>query len=154
VDYSILKVIHILSAIFLFGAGFGSAFHKFLADRSKELRAQVAANRQIVVTDWVFTVPTVVIQPATGWAMATLGGYSIANRWLAVAIGLYGFAGLCWIPAVFLEIKMRDLSLRALVDNTPLPSTYYHLARIWCWLGVPAFLAMVVIVYLMVVKPN
>ncbi len=30
---------------------------------------------------------------------------------------------------------------------------YHRLARIWFWLGVPAFMAMVAVVWLMVFKP-
>jgi uncharacterized membrane protein len=48
---------------------------------------------------------------------------------------------------------MRDLTVQAVNDNTALPDIYFRYARIWFWLGVPAFIAMVLIVYLMVYKP-
>jgi uncharacterized membrane protein len=34
----------------------------------------------------------------------------------------------------------------------PLTAGYWRMARIWFWLGVPAFLSMVAVVWLMVLK--
>jgi uncharacterized membrane protein len=41
----------------------------------------------------------------------------------------------------------------ALAAGAPLPQLYWRYARIWEALGYPAFIAMVVIYYLMVNKP-
>ena len=45
-DYQILKSLHILSAILLFGTGLGSAFYKYFADRSGKW-VQQKTNRTI-----------------------------------------------------------------------------------------------------------
>jgi len=42
----------------------------------------------------------------------------------------------------------------ALISQTVLPAQYWHYARLWFWLGVPAFIAMVLVVFLMVFKTN
>jgi len=55
---------------------------------------------------------------------------------------------------VWLQIRMRDLAETALRDHTPLSPQYWHYARLWFWLGVPAFIAMVAVVVLMVFKPS
>jgi uncharacterized membrane protein len=63
-------------------------------------------------------------------------------------------AGVCWIPVLFLQYRMRSLAREALANNQPLPSQYTLYARIWVGLGVIAFSAMVVVYWLMVMKPQ
>jgi uncharacterized membrane protein len=48
---------------------------------------------------------------------------------------------------------MRDLAAAAATHASPLPDGYRRYFRIWFALGVPAFLALVVVFYLMVAKP-
>jgi uncharacterized membrane protein len=48
---------------------------------------------------------------------------------------------------------MRDLAIIAAVHKTPLSSDYYRYRKIWLALGVPAFIAVMVIFWLMVFKP-
>jgi uncharacterized membrane protein len=152
-DYLWLKTIHILSSILLFGTGLGSAFYKFMADRSGNVAAIAVTNRHVVWADWLFTTPTVIIQPITGIWLALLAGYPLTSGWLGWTLAMYAIAGLCWLPVVYMQIVMQRMAEQALAANTPLPPRYYRLARMWFWLGVPAFAMMVGIVYLMVFKP-
>lgn len=148
-----LKWLHIVSAIVLFGTGLGTAFFKFTADRSGDLRAMAVTNRHVVLADWLFTMPGILIQPLSGYALAILSGYPLNSPWLLASLGLYLLAGLCWLPVVRLQIRMRDDGLIALATGTPLNPRYRRDARMWFWLGVPAFAAMLAVTWLMVVKP-
>ena len=65
---------------------------------------------------------------------------------------LYFIAGACWLPVVWLQIRMKQLSHQAMVDNKSLPDVYWKMARAWFWLGVPAFISMILVVFLMVFK--
>jgi uncharacterized membrane protein len=49
---------------------------------------------------------------------------------------------------------MRNLADAALMAQTPLPAEYWRYARVWFWLGVPAFVAIVGVVFLMVFKTS
>ncbi len=153
-DYLTLKSVHILSAILLFGTGLGSAFYKYFTDRSGVLPAIVQTNRLVVRADWWFTTPTIFIQPITGYLMMQQAHWPLDTPWLLAAIGLYFLAGLCWLPVVWLQIRMRKTSRTALEQNLPLPTTYHRMAHTWFWLGIPAFTAMVLTVLLMVFKPT
>ena len=64
--YLIVKTLHILSSVLLVGTGFGSAFLMFFANRTRNLAAQAVVARYVVLADWIFTTPTIFIQPATG----------------------------------------------------------------------------------------
>ncbi len=152
--YLTLKWMHILSSVVLVGTGLGSAYYMFFTNRSRDLAAQAVVSRLVVQADWWFTTPTVLLQPATGLLMAYLAGLPLSTPWLAISVALYVLAGLCWLPVVWLQIRMAAMVQQAAHTGTPLPSRYADYARWWERLGYPAFAAMVVIFYLMVAKPG
>lgn len=150
--YLTLKTLHMLSMVLLFGTGLGSAWYKWMADRTGNVTHIAATNRHVVLADWIFTTPTVIFQPISGIWMAYLIGLPLSTPWLAASLGLYVVTGACWLPVVWLQIRMRRLSAAAAESGSPLPAIYWRLARLWFWLGVPAFCAMVLVVALMVFK--
>jgi len=147
-----LKYLHILSMVLLFGTGLGSAFYKWMADRSRNLEHIAITNRNVVLADWIFTTPTVIFQPVSGIWLAYLAGIPLSTDWVSMSIALYVFAGICWIPVVWLQIRMSKLADEALEQQTTLSDDYWRYARTWFWLGVPAFVSMVLVVFLMVFK--
>jgi uncharacterized membrane protein len=152
--YLLLKWVHIVSSVLMVGTGLGSAFYMFFTNRSGNLQAQAVVSRLVVRADWWFTTPTVLIQPASGIAMVHMAGFPLASPWLAASIALYVLAGLCWLPVVWLQIRMARLAQEAVArGDTAVPAQYVRYARWWEWLGYPAFVAMAVVFYLMVNKP-
>ena len=151
-EYLILKWIHILSAILLFGTGLGSAFYKFFTDQSGDIRAIAVTNRLVVTADWLITTPTIIIQPISGFWMLALLNYPQMPLWVWQSLALYLLAGACWLPVVVLQIRMRDLAQRQSAAGLVLGQEYWRMSRIWFWLGVPAFSAMLAVVWLMVIK--
>ncbi len=152
-DYETLKWLHILSATLLFGTGLGSAFYKWSADRSHNLQVINHTNRTVVIADYIFTTPTVIIQPITGILLVKSMGFSLTEPWLIATYLLFIIAGLCWLPVVWLQIKMRNLSQQAVTQGTVLGKDYKRLAQYWFYLGIPAFSAMIAVYFLMVFKP-
>jgi len=153
-DILIVKYLHILSSTLLFGTGLGSVFYKWQADRSGDLRAIRVTNRNVVLADWVFTTPTVILQPLSGFYLVNLNGYGLDVDWLMASIILFVIAGSCWLPVVYLQIKMAAISKQCVEQGKSLPDRYFRLNRLWFALGVPAFIAMMIIYALMVFKPN
>jgi uncharacterized membrane protein len=151
--YDIVKTVHILSAAVLFGTGLGTAWFMWRADRTGEAAAIAATARNVVMADWLFTLPAVVVQPVSGIWLVDMAGYSPTEIWLMWTYGLYLAAGACWLPVVWLQIRMRDIAAAAAADGGPLPTRYRRHARTWFALGWPAFTAVVLIAYLMVAKP-
>lgn len=152
-EYHLLKWVHVLSATILFGTGLGSAFCKWMADRSGNLSHMAHVNRHVVLADWLFTTPAVILQPVTGLAMVSMAGYPLDAPWVVASILLYLFAGACWVPAVVIQYRHREMAAVALSAGTALPPAYHRLARVWFWLGILAFAALVGVFYLMVGKP-
>ena len=61
---------------------------------------------------------------------------------------------LIWLPVVWIQIKMRDLAHIALSEGQELPEAYHRFFRIWFACGIPAFLAILVIFWLMLARPD
>lgn len=153
-DYFTLKSIHMLSMVLLFGTGLGSAFYKYFTDRTGNIAAIAETNRLVVIADWLFTTPTVIVQPLTGFALLHALGISWQEPWVIFSFILFAIAGGCWVPVVWLQIRMRNHSAKAYQNGTPLSEQYHHDKRAWFWLGVPAFNCMVAIVLTMIFKPE
>lgn len=153
-EYLIAKWLHVLSSTVLFGTGLGSAYYMFFASRTRDPRVAAAVVRYVVLADWLFTTTTIVFQPASGLYMAHLAQIPLTTLWLMWTYALYLLAGVCWLPVVWLQIRMRRLAEEAVRTNTALPPLYWRLLRVWTALGVPAFVALVVVFWLMVAKPG
>ena len=153
-DYEIVKWLHILSATLLFGTGLGSAFYKYMGDRSQDISTIAYTNKHVVLADWVFTTPTIVIQPITGLILVSIIGGSITDVWVILSIVFYTLAGLCWLPVVVLQIRMSKIAKAARLNNSELPDSYWRYANQWFWLGIPAFLSMMLVFLFMVLKPG
>ncbi len=150
--YLILKYWHIVSAFLLFGTGLGSAFYKWLADRNGNIQHIAITNKHVVIADYIFTTPTIIMQPLTGLWMVNMAQIPLTTPWIAISFGLYVFAGLCWLPVVYLQIKMQKMAELAVTDQAELPDKYWKYAKLWFWLGVPAFVAIMLVIFLMVFK--
>ncbi len=152
--YLTVKWLHILSSVLLVGTGFGSAYYLFFANRSRDVAAIAVVGRLVVRADWWFTTPTVLLQPATGLLLAHWGGWSLGSPWLVWSLVLFALAGACWLPVLWLQLRMVALAQAAQRAHTELPALYWTYARWWQALGYPAFAAMLVVFYLMVAKPT
>jgi uncharacterized membrane protein len=152
-EYLIVKWLHILSSTFLFGTGIGSAFYMLFVSLSRDARALAVVARYVVIADWVFTTPAIVIQPLTGWYLKELIATPWNARWLAWSIALFVLAGASWLPVLWIQIRMRDAAHAAAAAGTALPAVYWLYLRWWIALGVVAFVSLVAVFYLMVAKP-
>ena len=149
-----LRSVHIIGATVLLGTGAGIAFFMLMAHRTRDpvLIAHVA--RTVVIADFLFTATAVVIQPITGALLAHMLGWQLSTPWIAVSLALYILTGLCWLPVVRLQIKMRDLAAFAASQGIPLDRRYDRLFTRWVLLGIPAFASVLAILWLMVARPN
>lgn len=152
-DYTVVKWLHILSSTFLFGTGVGSAYYMLFTSLKGDARNVAAVVRLVVRADWLFTTTTVIFQPLSGFYLIHLAGFPLDSTWILASIALYLLAGVCWLPVVWMQIKMRDMAQAAADAGQPLPRRYWRFLAMWTVLGVIAFLALVVVFWLMVAKP-
>lgn len=151
--YLFLKTIHIISATVLFGTGMGIAFFMFCSQFSENIFQKYYAARFTVLADYIFTLPAVIIQPISGFLLIYEMGFYIFEFWLLTTYIIYIVAGLCWLPVVWIQIELKKILEVSIDTNSALPERYYKLFRIWFILGWPAFIGLVVVFFLMVLKP-
>lgn len=151
-NYLLLKLVHIICAVVVAGTGAGIAFFMFMANRSDNVEAIAVTTRLVVLADWLFTMPAVVLQFVTGVLLMMRMGYSFHSAWFIWVISLYAFIGACWIPVLFIQYRLRRLAVSSLAAGV-LDDQFRWLMRVWTVLGVFAFSAILVIFWLMVFKP-
>lgn len=151
--YLLYKLLHILSSVALVGVGAGSAFYLFFTLRTRKVQAIAEVSRLVVIADWCFTTPAIIVQPLTGYLIMREVGFTFGATWIWLTLVLYALAGVCWLPVVWLQIRMRDMAAAAAAQHAELPALFWRYAKRWELLGYPAFAAMLVIYWLMVFKP-
>lgn len=82
-----------------------------------------------------------------------MGSYEYNSLWLLLTYLCYSIAGICWIPVIYIQIKLRNLAKIAIAKQQELPKEYFMLSRTWFVLGWPAFASVIGIFFLMVFKP-
>jgi len=151
----VFKLIHLLGASVLFGTGLGIAFFMFMAHRTGHAGVIAVTLRFVVIADFIFTATSVVVQPLSGFELAwSIGLSPLDEFWIVLSLIFYVVIGLCWLPVVFIQIRMRNLAQEAAVNSQPLPDAYRRLFRIWFVLGWPAFAGVIAIYVLMIWQPH
>lgn len=152
--YAIVKTAHILSGTILFGTGLGTAFFFWRAHAPGDEAGRLMAVRTTVLADWMFTTPAVVAQPLTGAWMIARAGFAWNDLWLVATYGLYAIAGICWLPVVAIQLRMKGMLERQAAGEALDHKLYGRLFRTWFLLGWPAFGGLVAVFFLMVMKPG
>ena len=152
--YFFVKYLHVIGAIVILGTGAGIAFFMLMAHRSGDAAFIARTAATVVIADMLFTLAAVILQPVTGGLLMMLSSTSLAERWLSASLVLYAIAGLFWIPVIFMQIEMRDLASAAAAGSQPMPPRYFTLFRRWFWFGIPGFSSVMIILWLMIAKPE
>ena len=145
--------LHILSASVIFGTGVGIAYFMVRAKQTGEAATVAAVSKMVVNANFAFTAIAFVVQPITGVGILIVNRWDPYQPWLLIAYGLYVLILLCWLPALWLQVRMRDLAIEAAAQGQPLPHAYHRLYRRWLALGWPAFAIVIAIFGLMVAQP-
>jgi len=152
-SYLLVKTVHVISSTVLFGTGLGIAFFFLMGVREGDAAAAWFAARTTAVADMLFTLTAGIVQPVSGFALIHLAGFDPWERWLVWTCALYLVALACWLPVVWLQLRIRDL-LGAKVAGEAIDEARLHrYFRAWFALGWPAFLGLVAVFWLMVAKP-
>lgn len=93
------------------------------------------------------------LQPLTGWGLQHRMGLPWSTPWLACSIGPYAPAMACWLPTVWIQIRMRDAAVRAEAGHGGAWAELWRYLIAWVLLGVPASAAFLAIFWFMGSKP-
>jgi len=151
--YFIVKYLHLIGAAVLLGTGTGIAFFMLAAHLEGKPVVIAGVARIVVLADFIFTATAVVAQPITGVLLALQAGYSLFEGWILLSIALYVLIGAFWLPVVWMQMRLRDLAVLAAASGTPLPDEYHRIFWRWFAFGVPAFISVAIILWLMITRP-
>ncbi|WP_290649177.1 DUF2269 family protein [Aquisalimonas sp.] len=151
--YGVLKVLHVLGAVIFLGNIIVTAWWKVMADCTRDPRVVAFAQRQVTLTDFVFTALGVLLLGGTGYAMVFGGPWSFDTRWLDWGQSLFLATGIVWvgvlIPIQFVQARMA----RAFAGGGEIPVRYRQLAALWMGFGILAIVLPLAALSLMVLKP-
>lgn len=154
--YLILKTLHIVSAAILFGTGLGIAFFAWFGYRRSIKAGSIESLRTVlrltVLGDAYFTAPAVLFQLISGLALLHMDRWPLFSPWALTSIGLFILVGFLWLPVVVIQILMSREANQA-ASTSLLSDSFHRRFIIWFVLGVPAFLIVIALFFLMVVKP-
>ena len=151
--YLLVKTVHVLSSTVLFGTGLGIAFFFLRGLRSGDPAGAYFAARTTAIADMVFTLTAGIVQPLSGFALIHMAGWDPSAPWLVWSYALYLLALACWLPVVWLQLRLRDMLGAKLRGEAIDERRLQRMFRWWFALGWPAFIGLLIVFWLMVAKP-
>lgn len=149
-----IKIIHVVSAALLFGAGIATAVYYVYFNQQPDIQAIIKVNKQVGYADWFFTAVAGIVQPISGFALIYLKHFPLTAEWWMVVMFGFALAGVCWFPAVYLRNQCLQLAELSSTENNLLTTAYYRYYRWRCALSVMAFLILIVVFYFMANVPQ
>ncbi len=152
--YQALLYAHILGVILLAGNITITAFWKVLADMTKDAKQIAFANRAVIIADWLFTLPGIVLTLVGGIGISWMGQWPLFEvSWLSWSVFWFVVAGLLWmIFLIPLQIR-QSRAAKLFAETGDIPDSYWRDARWWIAIGLIATIPLLIILYLMVFKP-
>jgi len=153
--YLWLKTLHLLGVVLFLGNIVIVGWWKFMADRTGNPQIIAFAQRQVTLTDFIFTGGGSTLLLAAGWGNAALHGMDIfAIRWLSWGFWLFTISGSIWV-AILIPIQIRQARMaRGFANGGEIPSKYWQLGKQWMAWGTIATLLPLLNIYWMVFKPS
>ena len=145
---------HILGVILLAGNITITAFWKVLADMSRDVKLIAFANRAVIIADWLFTLPGLVLTLVGGVSISLMGRWPLFEvSWLSWSVVWFVVAGLLWLGFLIpLQIRQHRAA-RLFLETGIIPDSYWRDAKSWIIIGLIATVPLLIILFLMVVKP-
>ncbi len=134
-----IKFVHLVAAAAMLGTWLGVAIFMLLAHRSDNPSVVALTSRFAVSVEKTVMIAAMALQPLSGFALAGAIGISpFGEFWIVLSFALYVLIVAAWLAALRTEIRIRDLTRQAALDNTPLPDAYRALFRRYSALTWPA----------------
>lgn len=146
-------VLHVIGVVLFIGNIVTAAFWKIRADLQKDPVVIHSTVKNVMLADYVFTLPGLVLILISGNAMAVRAGlYTQGMNWLWVSLILFGVAGIVWLAIL---VPMQRAMIRhsaGSVAKGGITDEYRRASKKWAFFGTVATLLPLVVLYLMIVK--
>lgn len=150
--YLWLKAIHVLGVVLFLGNIIVTGWWKNLADQTKHPQIIAFAQRQVTLTDYIFTAGGALLLVGAGLLNVWLHGLSLSMPWLMHGIGLFVISGLIWV-LILIPVQTKQAKMAKIFNDTgEIPEAYWQLCKKWNAFGLIAVILPVITLYLMVFK--
>ncbi len=146
--YTILKYIHIISAIAAFGTNITYVLWFTRAKKTPEALAFTLHTVKII-DDWIATPAYVLLFPS-GWWLASLAGWPLTTPWILTALILYATVSVIGLGIFTPTLKKQIAIAESLGPDTP---EYKKISFRLNAINIALNILVLIIIYLMVVKP-
>ena len=154
-SYIWLKSLHLLGVVLFLGNIIVTGWWKVMADRTRNPAVIAFAQRQVTLTDWVFTGGGILLVLIGGPGNVWLHGIDYLQiRWLTWGMWLFVASGAIWV-LVLLPVQIAQARMaKQFAEGGAIPQRYWQLGRIWAVFGTLATLLPLMNLYWMVFKPT
>lgn len=152
-SYLWLKTLHILGVMLFLGNIIVTGWWKNMADLTKNPQIIAFAQRQVTLTDFIFTAGGVAILLIAGALNVWIHDINLTTKWLLLGFSFFIGSGLLWL-LVLVPVQIKQAKIAKSFEQTgAIPELYWRYCRIWNFFGVLATLLPLISLYLMVFKP-
>ncbi|ANE45574.1 membrane protein [Paenibacillus swuensis] len=145
--------VHLVGVLLFVGNIITAAFWKIRADLSGNAAIIHHTVKHVMLADYVFTLPGLVLIVTSGVIMAVRANFPMSGlSWLTVSLVLFAVSGLIWL-ALLLPLQRALIHHSAQsIEEGHITSAYRKASRNWAIFGITSTVLPLVILYLMVTK--
>jgi uncharacterized membrane protein len=152
-SYFWLKSMHILGVVLFLGNIIVTGWWKNMADQTKHPQIIAFAQRQVTLTDFIFTAGGVSLLFLAGVLNVWWHDINLSSQWLVYGFAVFVLSGVIWAAVLIpVQIKQAKMAKHFAVDGL-IPDAYWRLCKIWNFFGAIATLLPLMNLYWMVFKP-
>ena len=153
--YLLLKTLHIIGAILFLGNIIITGWWKIMANRTKKPEIIAFAQRQVTLTDFVFTAGGSTLLFTAGIANIIIYDVNIMTTpWILWGLALFTLSGIIW-AVILIPIQIKQaLEAKQFTAQTIISQDYWRREMQWYIYGIIAIVLPLISVVLMVLKPS
>lgn len=156
IDYFTLKIIHVISATFIFGGGLVTFFYQlFMQTQISDLQARAPLLKICLQYAWGIIIPCATLQVITGFYIITVKHYDVHQLWIIITFCGFIIASINWLLSLYYLMQLYQLTLDQLTpdhlsnSNQSSLRQYQLLFNRQCFFGCIASYAVLLILFFM-----
>lgn len=146
-------LLHLAGVVLFVGNIMTAAFWKVRAEFQKNPAVIHHAVKNVMLADFVFTIPGLILIVVSGITMAVRTGISMHGfNWLTLSLILFAITGVIWLAILIPLQRAMIRHSAACIESGNISKSYVKASRLWDVFGIIATLLPIVILYLMISK--
>lgn len=145
--------LHLIGVLLFVGNIITAAFWKVRADISKDPVVIHNTVKNVMLADYVFTLPGLALIIVSGIVMAVKTDLPMSGlNWLTFSLILFAFTGIIWLTILIPLQRGMIRHIAQCIESGNISNAYRQASRNWAVFGIVATLLPIAILYLMISK--